>query len=197
MKKILLTGFEPFQKETINPSRLIVESLNGLPGVDTLVLPVSYKRSFEELRKSLYGKNYDYVLMLGQAGGRKTIDLERVAINLQDSEHPDEDGDLKIQSKISAEGPDAFLSRLSLRDVSAALQSKGYPVAVSFSAGAFVCNSVYYQAFEHLKKAESSTQILFIHVPYINEQLEGKAPGTPSLEFQLIKNAISELIKII
>jgi len=197
MKKILLTGFEPFQQEPINPSKELVQAFSRTNQVDTLVLPVSYKRAVDELRAQIASENYDFVLMLGQAGGRKWMDLERVAINWQDSEKPDEDGDLRVQHKISLEGPDAFLNPLPLRDWAQLLQQKKLPVEISFSAGAFVCNTIYYQVFEMIKASKKDTKALFIHLPYIQEQMPGKAEETPFLPISVMKNVIEEILGLI
>lgn len=194
MKKILLTGFEPFQKEAINPSQLLVQSYLSSSTLDTLILPVSYKRSFDLLRSQLAESNYDFIFMLGQAGGRKMVELERVAINYQDSENPDEDGDLRVQHKISLEGPEAFISPLPLRDWVQTLQAKSLPVAISLSAGAFVCNSIYYQVCELIKNSRKETQALFIHLPYIQEQMLGKAEGTPFLPMPMIRKTLDEIL---
>lgn len=197
MKKILLTGFEPFQKEEINPSKILVQEFARTNGVDTLVLPVSYERAVKELQVQMGSENYDFVLMLGQGGGRKWIDLERVAINLQDSEKPDEDSDLRVQHKISLEGPDAFLNPLPLRDWVQLLQQKKLPVEISFSAGAYVCNTIYYHAFQMIKASKKDTQALFIHLPYIQEQLAGKPEETPFLPISIMKKAIEEILGLI
>lgn len=195
MKKILLTGFEPFLKEQINPSREIVLAFDKK--CDTLVLPVSYDRAWEILRQKLACTQYDFILMLGQAGERKAIGLERVAINLQDTETADEDGVRRIQQKIFETGPDAFLNPLPLRPWSQALQKMQLPVEISFSAGAFVCNSTYYQTFQFLKEQGIATPVLFVHVPYLPEQVVGKSEGTPSVSLETMKQTVSALIELI
>ncbi len=193
MSKILLTGFEPFQNESLNPSREL--ALFFQSECDTLVLPVSYRRATEVLRPHLEVGRYDFILMLGQAGGRKSIDLERVALNLEDSETADEDGDLRLQTAISSEGPAAYINPLPLRDLSRYLQTRGFPAQVSFSAGAFVCNSVYYQVFDWIKKSGRRAEVLFVHLPYLPEQVAGKPEGTAFLPLETMKSAIGEVIK--
>lgn len=196
-KRILITGFEPFQSEQINPSRILALQYQHENQYSTLVLPVSYSRAWSELQNHLKDHDYDFVLLLGQAGGRKNISLERTALNLQDSEIPDEDQDLRIQKRISIEGPDAFLSPLPLREWARRLQSQNLPVEISLSAGAYVCNSLYFQAFEHFKNLGKSTQVLFVHVPFIPEQMSGKRDGTPFLPLEVIKKSLDEILKLI
>jgi len=195
MKKVLLTGFEPFLKESINPSQQL--ALEFQSKCDTLVLPVSYQRSWEVLRSHLQKNSYDFVLMLGQAGERKAIGLERVAINLQDTETADEDGEQRLQTRISESGPDAFMNSLPLRPWSQALQRMQLPVEISFSAGAFVCNSIYYQAFELKKAMGLKTEILFVHVPYLPEQVAEKKEGTPSVPLVMMKQTVLALLELI
>lgn len=197
MKKILLTGFEPFQKETLNPSKELVPIFSKYKNLSSLILPVSYSRAGQALEVAMAREEFDFILMLGQAGGRKWIELERVAINMQDSVSPDEDGDLRIQNKISMEGPDAFLNPLPLRDWIQKLQVKNLPVQISFSAGAFVCNSVYYQVFEAIKVSKKNTQALFVHLPYVKEQISGKPEGTPFLPLQTMVTVLEEIFVLI
>lgn len=199
MKKILITGFEPFQKENINPSEKLVELYRGRAHTETLILPVSYRRSWEVLRSHLENQKHDFnfVLMLGQAGGRSAIGLEKAALNLQDAEVADEDGEIRLQQRISPMGPDAFLSPLLLRDWVHALHRKNLPVEVSLSAGAFVCNSLYYQVLEHFKSRQQALQALFVHVPFLKEQVLGKTEGKPFLKLEMMKETIDELLLLI
>jgi pyroglutamyl-peptidase len=195
MKKILITGFEPFGNEPINPSREVALSFQD--HYDVLILPVSYQRAIQTMKSQMQAGEYDFVLMMGQAGGRQWIDLERVAINLEDSENPDEDGDLRIQSQILLEGPDAFLNPLPLRDFVQTLQRKKAPVQISFSAGAFVCNSLYYQVFQWIKSNGRNTHALFVHLPYLPEQVIGKNGNPPSLTMETMRSTILELIQLV
>ena len=197
MKQILLTGFEPFQKESLNSSQELVQAFAGRKNLGTLILPVAYQKTGSVIRAEMAETDYDFILMFGQAGGRKCIELERVAINLEDSDKADEEGELRTQHKISARGPDAFLNPLPLRDWTQYLQKKNHPVEISFSAGAFVCNSLYYQVFEMLKTNRSQVQALFVHLPYLPEQLPGKSEGTPSLPLTAMKAAVEDLLLLI
>lgn len=196
MAVILVTGFEPFLNEKINPSQEIVRSLVDHPDVDTLILPVSYQRSWQGLRTCLDKKTYEFILMLGQAGGRSQISLEKVALNLQDSASADEDGVLRLDQTISADGPEAIINPLQLREWASLLQSKHQPVSVSHSAGAFVCNSLYYQLSESLLGSKC-TSVLFVHVPYLPEQVREKEKFTPSLPLEVMKASVQNLIELV
>jgi pyroglutamyl-peptidase len=181
----------------VNPSREV--TLAFQKECATLILPVSYGRSWKMLQARLEEQDYDFILMLGQASGRKWINLERVAINLQDVETPDEDGDQRLQKKIAENGADAFLSPLPLRAWAQMLQKMELPVEISFSAGAFVCNSIYYHMFQYLKteRPELHTNILFMHLPYLPEQVMGKAEATPSLSLEVMKKTTQALLRLL
>ena len=195
MASILVTGFEPFLKEIVNPSGEILRSLPVSPEVETLILPVSYERSWRALQSHLENRSYEFILMLGQAGGRAQISLEKVALNLQDSATADEDGMLRLDQKISVEGPKAIISSLPLREWASLLLSKQRPVNVSHSAGAFVCNSLYYQLSEKFFDSEQ-TRVLFVHVPYLSEQVQEKENSIPSLTLDVMTQAIQNLIEL-
>jgi pyroglutamyl-peptidase len=193
---LLLTGFEPFLGETLNPSKEIVVSLPKSPQFDTLILPVSYDRSWKILQSQIENHNYEFILMLGQAGGRAQIDLEKVALNLQDTVSADEDGDQRLDQKISEFGPDAMISSLPLREWIDILKSKERPVGISWSAGAFVCNSLYYQVAELLQNENRGAQCLFVHLPYLPEQVAEKDQNTPSQPLDVMKAAVQNLIEL-
>ena len=197
MKKILLTGFERFQGESINPSEQIVRQLSGTlkDSVEGLILPVSYERAFEFLKSHLEKQSYQVILMLGQASGRRHIGFERVAINLMDSETADEDQVLKKEQKILHDGSDAYVSELPLRQWVDVLRKENLPVEISNTAGTFVCNALYYQVLSFLSEKKSRSQALFVHVPYLPEQVEGKSVETPSLSLEIMLQTIQRLIQ--
>ncbi|MFN7455393.1 MAG: pyroglutamyl-peptidase I [Pseudobdellovibrionaceae bacterium] len=198
MRKILITGFEPFLGETVNPSQKLLKRYESSKHVDTLLLPVSYQRAWEMLKQQLLSvqseQGYGAILMLGQAGGRKQICLERVAINLMDASHPDEDGVVLCEKTIDLSGPTAFLNPLPLRQMLQGLRSKGCPVEISNTAGTFICNLIYYRCFQFLSQSQSSARPLFVHVPFMTEQIFGKSAETPSLTFEVMDQTLGEII---
>jgi pyroglutamyl-peptidase len=193
MIRVLITGFEPFGSETSNPSRELAHSFEN--EFDVMILPVSYERAMANLEARLKAKDYDFILMLGQAGGRKMVELERVALNLEDNDKADEDGDLRLQMPISAQGPAAYLSPLPLREMAARLQSRQLRVQVSLSAGAFVCNSLYYRATLWLKQNNKRTQALFVHVPFSREQVLNKENETAFMEISDMRLCVKALLE--
>ena len=161
MSKVLLTGFEPFGKASSNPSGEIVKQISG-ENIVTAILPVAYTQSADRLLALIAEHNPDVVICLGQAEGRKEITPERVAINLDDARLADNEGVLRNDVKILEAGPDAYFSTLPVKEMIEAAKAKGIPAAVSLSAGAFLCNHVFYVA----QNKFAGTQVLsgFIHV---------------------------------
>ena len=191
MSKVLLTGFEPFGKATLNPSAEIVKRISE-PNVVTAILPVAYAQSAERLISLINEHNPDVVICLGQAEGRKEITPERVAINLDDARLADNEGVLRNDVKILEEGPEAYFSTLPVKDFVEAIKAKGVPAAVSLSAGAFLCNHVFYVAQN--KFANSHVRSGFVHVPLMDEQA-GEFPGLPTMPLQQMITAVKAMLE--
>lgn len=188
VKSVLVTGFGPFQGESLNPSGELLERLKD--NYQTLVLPVAFEKSWAELESYLQvNSEVQMLVALGQAGGRTKIGLERIAVNLMDSEVADESGALMRSQAIENGGPEAFLSKLPLRDW---VQGGSGYLEISNSAGLFVCNSVYYRAQKFLRARGG--EALFVHLPYQLEQLAGKPAGTPGLSLQEMELTIRYLL---
>ncbi|QDK36806.1 pyroglutamyl-peptidase I [Bdellovibrio sp. NC01] len=194
-RKILLTGFKPFNKEPINPAEILTTNLAGkFANVTPLVLPVSYERSFEELKNFWHNEGpFDALLMLGQAGGRQAVCLERVALNWSETSLPDEDGNKLAPQKLIEEAPTSYISDFFNQDWITDLNKIG-PTTTSFSAGTYVCNSLYFKSLHHITQAKIPT--LFVHVPYLPEQVQEK-PNTASMKLETQQNIIEKLITLI
>lgn len=194
MKRLLLTSFEPFLGETVNPSEKLIQAIHTDPEnswIDTLVLPVSFKRAPEVVFQSLNLKNYDFILMLGQAGGRAQISLERAALNWVETDHPDQSGYTPKTGLIDSTAEKAFFSTWPLHKLKKELELKKIPVEISFSAGAFVCNYLYYKITAELSLMKKPC--LFVHVPYLPEQASSKKE-MPSMEFSVMKAGLMEIL---
>ena len=184
---VLLTGFEPFGGETTNPSWQAVAALHGarIAGhrVVAVPLPTAFRGAEKTLRKALREHAPRRVVAVGQAGGRAQISLERVAINLIDARIPDNEGVQPIDRPVVQGGPDAYFATLPLKAILHALHGRGIPAAMSYSAGTYVCNQVFYLLMHALRR---SPRVLggFVHVPYLPEQAarHGHAPASMSLE---------------
>lgn len=182
---ILLTGFEPFGGETVNPSWEAAQRAAALLTADgepaaAVQLPCVFGDSLEVLAGAIGVRNPFLVLCVGQAGGRPAISLERVAINVDDARIPDNAGNQPVDEPVRAGGPAAYFSTLLLKRSLQALTDAGLPAAVSQTAGTYVCNHVFYGLMDLLARAGSSARAGFIHVPFSTPQAEAhRAPGMP------------------
>ena len=174
--KILLSAFEPFGGESINPSWEAVKQIKAPAGLqlETICLPVSFRTAPALLAEKIKAFRPACVISVGQAGGRAGISLERVAVNLADARIPDNDGAQPRDEALDPAGSAAYLAALPLRRLEAALQEAEIPVQISNTAGLYVCNAVFYTAARLAESLEPAPLVGFIHVPYLPEQAEGK-----------------------
>ena len=193
MTTILLTGFEPFGTATSNPSGEIVKQISG-ENIVTAILPVAYAQSAERLLSLIEQHNPDVVICLGQAEGRTQITPEKVAINLDDARLADNEGVLRNDVKILEDGPDAYFSTLPVKDMVEAVKTQGIPAAVSLSAGAFLCNHVFYVAQN--KFAGSNVRSGFVHVPLMDSQAP-EFPGLPTMPLDQMVIAVRAMLEVL
>jgi pyroglutamyl-peptidase len=183
LKPLLVTGFEPFGGEPINPSAEVARALHGrtIQGAPVigLVLPCVFGASIQALRSALDTHRPQLVLALGQATGRDGFTLERVAINLDDARIADNAGAQPIDEPVIARGPAAHFTTLPIKAMVAALRDAGHAASVSYSAGTFVCNHVFY-GLQHALKRRRSARSGFMHLPCLPEQTTPMS-HTPSL----------------
>lgn len=183
-RRVLLTAFEAFEGETLNPSLEIALRLDqqviGGHRVDTEILPVAFSRTHEPLRRRLDTDPFALVIGVGLAGGRTSVSLERVAINLIDARIADDRGDQPIDQAIISDGPAAYFSTLPVKAMRQALIAAGIPAQISFSAGSYVCNQVFYLMLHELGLRRSNARAGFIHVPYLPTQAAAH-PGAASM----------------
>jgi pyroglutamyl-peptidase len=193
MPNVLLTGFEPFGGEHVNPSHEIVRALAGtvIAGhrVVAATLPTEFARVSAELDALIRRHRPVLVLATGQAGGRAEISLERVAINLIDARIPDNAGAQPVDVPVVAGAPDAYFSTLPLKAMLRALQATHIPAALSHSAGTFVCNQVFYALAHRLALGRRKVRGGFVHVPYLPQQA-ARHDGAPSLPLATMIDAI-------
>ena len=194
---VLVLGFEPFAGETINPSAEIARHLDGelIVGhrVVGSVLPVTFSDAPVRMAELLDRHRPELVIALGQAGGRAEITLERVAINLIDARIADNDGLQPIDVEILSNGPGAYFSTLPIKAMRAQLQELGIPVALSLSAGSFVCNQVFYWLVHLLKTEQRDCRGGFIHLPWLPDQAITH-PGEPGMDLATMLNGIRKAI---
>ncbi|MBS9438011.1 pyroglutamyl-peptidase I [Photorhabdus noenieputensis] len=198
MKTVLITAFEPFDGETINPSWESVRQLQNqqLSGahIETRQLPCVFNTSLTCLYTAIDEIQPELVIAVGQAGGRPDITVERIAININDARIPDNQGNQPIDTPIVAAGPAAYFSTLPIKAIVSGLQAAGVPASISQSAGTYVCNHVMYGLLHYLaltypKVRGGLVRGGFIHIPYLPEQAV-KHPGTPSMALETITMAL-------
>ena len=193
MTKVLLTGFEPFGKATLNPSGEIVKQISG-DNIVTAILPVAYAQSAERLLALIAEHNPDVVISLGQAEGRTHVSPERIAINLDDARLADNEGVIRNDIAIVVGGPVAYQSTLPIKEIVKAINDAGVPAAVSLSAGAFLCNHVFYVAQDHFKGTKVRSG--FVHVPLMDEQA-GEFPGLPTMPLDQMVKAVRTMLEVL
>ncbi|MSU23390.1 MAG: pyroglutamyl-peptidase I [Opitutus sp.] len=196
MKTVLVTGFEPFGGDLVNPSQEIARALEGrvIAGrrVVGAVLPCVFGLANVELRKLLRTTRPELVICLGLAGGRTEITPERVAINVDDARIADNAGAQPIDEPVVRGGPTAYWSTLPIKAIVAALRQRGIPASVSQTTGTFVCNHVFYGLMQALARGRGRRGG-FIHVPPV------QAPGTkgqPGLPLATMINAIALAVEL-
>jgi len=189
MHTLLLTGFEPFGGETINPAWESVKQLDDRTISEWRIvgrmIPTSFSRSVEELNSLRKQFQPEIVIAVGQAGGRSDLALECVAINIDDARIPDNEGAQPKYAIIAEGGPAAYWTSLPVPSMLAALHQAGIPASLSYSAGTFVCNHVFYSLMHHIAMEQNDVQGGFIHVPYLPEQAANH-PGAASISLDQI-----------
>ena len=193
--KIIVTGFDPFGGETINPSIECVKALPEIEGVELirLELPTVFKESAIRLNEVINDVKPDAVLSVGQAGGRAGITMERIAINVDDARIPDNISQQPIDEAIQSEGEAAYFTTLPIKRIVKALREAGISAEVSNTAGTFVCNHIMYQALFAATKANKPFKAGFMHIPFIPEQTTDK----PSLPLEESTRALQIAIETI
>lgn len=196
--RALVTGFEPFGGDGVNPSSQALARLpRRLGGLDiaTRELPCVFGAAIAGLHEAITEGRPDLVLCIGLAGGRAELSLERVAINIDDARIPDNQGNRPIDVPVVAGGPPAYFSGLPIKAAVAALRQAGLPAAVSNSAGTFVCNHVFYGLMHLAATATPRFRGGFVHVPYLPEQA-ARQPGAPSLALADIVRGVEIILSV-
>jgi pyroglutamyl-peptidase len=194
VKRVLVTGFEPFDGESINPSWEVARRLDGWHCAEHVVvarcLPCAFGSVREELTQALATLNPEIVIAVGLAGGRTEVSLERVAINVSDARIRDNAGAQPVDEPVVAGGPPAYFTTLPVKAILQRLRSAGLPAQVSNTAGTFVCNYAFY-VLQHLAATAwpGVRRAGFIHIPWLPEQA-ARHPGTPSLGLETVLGAL-------
>ncbi len=195
--KVLITGFDPFGGEKINPAWEAVKKLDDeIAGAKIIKLqvPTVFRKSIEKLEEAIKEENPDIVLCIGQAGGRYEISIERVAINIDDARIKDNEGNQPIDIPIFEDGENAYFTNLPIKSMVKEMKDNKIPGAVSNTAGTFVCNHLMYGLLYLINKKYENIKGGFIHVPFIPEQVLEKK-NTPCLSLDSITKGLYFAIK--
>ncbi|MCK9191663.1 MAG: pyroglutamyl-peptidase I [Sphaerochaetaceae bacterium] len=197
--KILVTGFDPFGGEKINPA---IESVKLLPHkisgceVVKLEIPTVVFKSLKLIDETIAREKPDFVLSIGQAGGRADITVERIGINCDDCRITDNEGNQPIDTKVFEDGPDAYFVNLPIKAMVKNIQDANIPASVSNTAGTFICNHVCYGVRHICTTKYPKVKSGFIHIPFLPEQVIDKR-NMPSMELNTMVNAITKAIEAI
>ena len=196
--KALVTGFEPFGGELVNPAH---EALGRLPArlgalaIETRMLPAVFGEALDVLEEAVRAAAPDIVLCVGLAGGRAALSLERVAINIEDARIPDNKGRQSIDLPVVAGGPAAYFATLPIKAAAAELREAGLPAVVSNSADTFVCNHVFYGLMHLAATRRLDLRGGFLHVPYLPSQA-ARQEGAPSMALEDIVRGIEIVLTV-
>ncbi|TDT56487.1 pyroglutamyl-peptidase I [Fonticella tunisiensis] len=197
--KILVTGFDPFGGESINPAFEVIKKLREKIGdaeVIKLQIPTVFHKSIKTITDKIDEVKPDVVLMIGQAGGRFDITVERVGINVDDARIADNEGNQPVDEPIDPEGLPAHFATIPVKAIVQEIRESGIPASVSNTAGTFVCNHVLYGILNYIYKNKLDIRAGFIHIPFLPEQVVTK-PNTPSMALDTMVNAIEKAVEVI
>ena len=197
--KLLLTAFSPFGGEKINPSLEAVKLVKDKileTDIIKLEVPTVFGKSIKIVADAIEKERPDYVLCIGQAGGRYGITPERVAINIDDARIPDNEGNQPIDIPIFADGEPAYFSNLPVKSIVEEIRKEGLPASLSNSAGTYVCNHLMYGVLYTLSKKYKGVKGGFIHVPFIPEQTVDKS-DKPSMSLPDIVRGLEAAIRAV
>lgn len=198
--KLLLTAFDPFGGEPVNPALEAVKLVNSRIGdveIVKLEVPTVFGKSIETVVAAIDREKPDAVLCIGQAGGRYELTPERVAINVDDARIQDNEGNQPIDQPVFADGQPAYFSTLPVKAMVKRIREAGIPSSLSNSAGTFVCNHLMYGVLYTLDKKYPGVRGGFIHVPFIPEQVVKRPAPAPSLSMTDIARGIEAAISAI
>lgn len=192
--KLLITGFDPFGGESVNPASEVVLDLDSkeIKGCEIVAeeIPTVYGKAADVVRELIDEVEPDVVLHIGQASGIHGIRVERVAVNIDDARIEDNEGNQPIDEVIVDEGSTAYWTTIPTRKIVEAIKEAGIPSFLSYTAGTFVCNHVIYSTANYVDENDLPIHYGFIHVPFLPEQAVDKDNQPPSMAKETIKEAL-------
>ena len=196
--KVLVTGFDPFGGEQVNPAfeavKLLPEQIAGAE-IIKLEIPTVFSRSAVVVEEAIQKHQPDVVINVGQAGGRSCVTVEKVAINLAEARIPDNDGEQPLNTPLKEDGETAYFATIPVKAMVQNVRNHQLPCHISYTAGTYVCNAVMYNVLYMTKKNYPNVRAGFIHVPYATEQVVDKPNGTVSMSLETIAKSLEYCIE--
>ena len=196
--KVLITGFDPFGGEKVNPAyeavKLLPDQIAGAE-IIKMEIPTVFSRSISVIEEGIKKYHPEIVLNVGQAGGRSCMTVEKVAINLAEARIPDNAGEQPIDMVLRADGPTAYFATIPIKAIVKNVRDHGLPCQISYSAGTYVCNSVMYQVLYLAAHKYPGLRAGFLHVPYVAEQVVDKPNGTPFMTLTSITESLAYAVE--
>ena len=198
--KILVTGFDPFGEDTINPAFEAVKLLPSKIGNGDIVteeIPTVHGKCGVVLRNAIEKHKPNAVLCIGQAGGRSSISIEKVAVNLAEARIPDNENNQPSDQPIVKSGPTAYFTNLPIKAMVQNVKKHNIPSSISYTAGTFVCNDIMYRLMHMIATEYTDIRGGFIHVPFDTAQVINRPDGTPSMPIATIAKGLEYAIEAI
>lgn len=198
MARILVTGFEPFGGEKINPAAQILKRLSVRNGTEVVTreIPTVFGVSAKTVQDAIVELMPKAVISVGQAGGATGIRVERVALNLDDAKHPDNAGNCPNDTPIDPQGPLAYWATIPVRQVVEAIRQRGIPADISYTAGTFVCNHAFYSTCHFVHTHKLPIMVGFLHVPYLPQQTIERT-AVPSMSEDCMMTALDAVVRVV
>ena len=200
MKKVLITGFDPFGGETINPAyeavKLLPDEIAGAKIIKKEI-PTVFQKGPDAVYEEIQSSKPDYVLCIGQAGGRSQVTPEWVGINFRNARIADNEGNQPLQTSVVENGPEAYFTMLPVFRMVEKMKENGISASVSYTAGTYVCNDVMYSVLHYCHTEFKGVKGGFMHVPFATEQTVNQPAGTPGMNLKDIAKAIELSVEAI
>ncbi len=191
--KVLVTGFDPFGGEPVNPAFEAVKMLpDEIAGAEIIKLeiPTVFSKCGPAVEAGLKKYEPDIVINVGQAGGRSCVTIEQVAVNLAEARIPDNDGEQPSDEPVQKDGAPAYYATIPVKAIVKNIRDHGIPCHISYTAGTYVCNCIMYNVLHMAATKYNNIRAGFIHVPFAAQQAVEKPNGTPFMSLEMIAKSL-------
>lgn len=196
--KVLVTGFDPFGGEAVNPAfeavKLLPDEIAGAE-IIKLEIPTVFSKCGPAVEAGIQKYEPDVVINVGQAGGRSCVTIEQVAVNLAEARIPDNDGEQPSDEPVQKDGAPAYYATIPVKAIVKNIRDHGIPCHISYTAGTYVCNCIMYNVLHMAATKYSNIRAGFIHVPFAAQQAVEKPNGTPFMSLEMIADSLRYAIE--